>query len=173
MGTSMVPQTPIVRITQSSSNQYSNVGPSKVLINYQKEDKISLRNVCEIDPYLYLLSPEFAIQIDREKVIKKALKKIRGGSLSELAVGLAIIILILQFKEIGIEGFQIPMARPNGAIWGTGGRGAQAPHLNQKPGGRFTLRMSNSQQVSTNVVPTLELMKTSALHQKLEWMIKG
>jgi hypothetical protein len=68
MGTSMVPQTPIVKIPQSSSNPYSNVGPSKVLINYQKEDKISLSYVCEIDPYLYLLSPEFAIQGEKTAI---------------------------------------------------------------------------------------------------------
>ena len=46
IATSMVPQTLIITITPSRINQYSNIGPNKVIINYQKEDKISLRNLC-------------------------------------------------------------------------------------------------------------------------------
>lgn len=143
--------TSIVRIFSSGSNQSSNLRPSKVLINYQKKDKITLRDVSKIDPYFYLLSPEFVIQIDNEKVIKKALKNIRGGSLSELAVGLALLILILQLKGVGIEGFHIPIARPNGVIPANSGPVAHAPHLNQKPGGRIQLRMSSSNQCPSDM----------------------
>ena len=48
--------------------------------------------------------------------VRKLIKELRGGSLTEPAVGVIVIIFIWQIMGVGIEGFQVPIVRPNGAI---------------------------------------------------------
>ena len=91
------------------------------------------------------------------------MKNIRGGSFSEVAVGLVLLILILQLKGVEIEGFHIPIARPNGVISENSGPLAHAPHLNQKPGGRIRLRMSSSNQCPSHMTQISSFVKDGKL----------
>lgn len=77
---------------------------------YQSEIKIEKIIVRKNDRITYIeyfnLSYKFASQKNMQKLIKKALKKARDGSMIDLALGIAIIIIfILQFQTGGIEDF--------------------------------------------------------------------
>ena len=67
----------------------------------------------------------------------------------------------------GADGFQIPVVNPrNGAVIAPANGGVQGQMNHPKHAGHITVRMSNSQQVSTNVIPTQTQMSGFVRHGK-------
>ena len=114
--------------------------PSNVRLNVQKQDKITFIKPRELPVCIYMMDEQFL----RNPKVRKLIKELRGGSLTEAAVGVIVIIFIWQIMGVGIEGFQVPIVRPNGAIVRPANGGIQGQLHHPKGGGRITVRMSNS-----------------------------
>lgn len=116
-------KTSFSRIVPSHIAQYEKLDPSQLVVkNYRKPDKIRFTDIVKIDPSLYLFSPELAHQIDREKILQKAMKIVsvnRGGNIPDriahAAVLLGVIIFLSQLPNAG-QGFNIRYIHPTGAI---------------------------------------------------------
>lgn len=156
-------KTSFSRMVPSHIAQYEKLDPSQLVVkNYRKPDKIRFTDIVKIDPSLYLFSPELAHQIDREKILKRAMKIVnvnRGGNIQDrllhAAALLGLIIFLSQLPETGL-GFNIHYIHPNGAIIKPNGgiygnQPKSYPYNFNKVGGRLTLRMSNSGQSSSSV----------------------
>jgi hypothetical protein len=102
-------------------------------------------------------------QFLRNPKVSKLIKELRGGSLTEAAIAVVVIIFIWQIMGVGIEGFQVPIVYPNGARVRPANGGIQGQLHHPKGGGRITVRMSNSNQCPANAMQVSGFVKNGRL----------
>ena len=142
IGLTPMPQAPIMRLdNQIVSTKFV---PSNVRLNIQKQDKITFIRSRELPVCIYMMDKRFL----NTPEVSELIKQVRGGNLTEVAA-VAVVIIILIWQIIGIEGFQLPqppIVHPNGAVVRPANGGIQGHLHHPKAAGKFTLRMAQSNQ---------------------------
>lgn len=105
-------------------------------------DKIRFVKPSELPLWVYIMDK----QVIRTPEISKLIKQLRGGNLIETAGALILIVVMWQIMGVGIEGFQLPIVHPNGALHRPANGGIQQQINHPKHGGCITVRMSESNQ---------------------------
>lgn len=137
MGLTPMPQAPIMRLDVSTK-----FVPSSVRLNTQKQDKITFIRSRELPVCIYMMDKKFL----NTPEVSELIKKLRGGDLIDVAIALVMIFIMCQISGIEIEGFQIPIIHPNGAVHRLANGGVQQQINHPKHGGRITVGMSQSNQ---------------------------
>lgn len=158
MGLVPMPQSGIV----VRDNRIESVGVSKVRLDAQKEFKITFIKPRDLPLCIYMMDNQFTGNPE----ISKLIKQIRGGALPEAVMGLVMVIMLWQILKI--KGFQIPVVHPNGARLGPANGGIQRHLHHQKGTVNFRVRMSDSKEVSTNVVQTQTQMSGFVKNGKVD-----
>ena len=147
-----MPPTPVVRVDKPSYDYGSKIKVAPAVS--PKLDKITFIKYRELPLCIYAMDRNFIVRPE----ISKLIKELRAGDLSGALVGNAILLVVLYGIWTLVsraDGFQIPVVHPrNGAVIAPANGGVHQQINHPKHGGRITVRMSNSQQVSTNVIPT-------------------
>ena len=147
-----IPPVTVVRVHKPSYDYGSKIKVAPAVS--RKLDKISFIKYRELPLSIYAMDKDFIVRPE----IRKIIRELRVGDLSEALVGNAILLLVLDgiwTLVSGADGFQIPVVPPrNGAVIAPANGGVHQQINHPKHGGKITVRMSNSQQVSTNVIPT-------------------
>ena len=158
-----MPPTPVTRVHKPSYDYGSKIKVAPAVS--RKLDKITFIKYRELPLCIYAMDKDFIVKPE----IRKIIRELRAGDFSAALVGHAILLLVLYNIFSGADGFQIPVIHSrNGAVIAPANGGVHQQINHPKHGGKITVRMSNSQQVSTNVIPTQTQMSGFVKNGKVD-----